>query len=114
MIKANRNFDGLSLCTVFLTRAALNASISLESHCLQNDLHPVEAADWLCETTDNRDLWIDVRRYLCALDDQQQGTAVEIMLKKGTPDHINTMNDISRLPQDREKIQYDLDAFIPF
>ena len=104
---------GLALRTIFMSRAALNASIALEAHCLCNGLHAAEAAHWLFEYAD-REFWIDIHSYLYALMEQESGTAIEIMLKGSGHQIFNASADISRLPRSRIQIQNDLDACVPF
>ena len=113
MNNSGKDSRGLTLRTIFMTRAALDASISLEAHCLCAGLQPAEAAHWLSEYAD-REFWIDIHSYLSALIEQEAGTAIEIILKDNGHRIFNTAADISRLPRSRIQIQNDLDASLPF
>jgi len=113
MKNSQKNPSGTTLRTIFMTRAALDASIALEAHCLSVGLHPMEAAHWLFEYAD-RAFWIDIHSYLHALMEQEPGTVVEIMLKDSGHRIFDAASDISSLPRSRIQIQNDLDVCIPF
>ena len=113
MKNRGRDSHGLTLRTIFMSRAALDASIALEDHCMRAGLHPAEAAFWLFEYAD-RAFWIDVHYYLAALAKSEHRTAIEVMIKHDEHRIFDATADISRLPRSRVQIQDDLDVCVPF